>query len=101
MMPLVTIRGDWFGCFRHSRTRTRSNSRSFFPTIPPMEPGFKRSRSTSATNYEVGYELFSINGKTLGAGEPIRVKQGERVLPPASESRFLRRDIPRWSDACQ
>ena len=30
--------------------------------------------------YEVGYELFSINGKTLGAGEPIRVKQGERVL---------------------
>ena len=24
--------------------------------------------------------MFSINGKTLGAGEPIRVKQGERVL---------------------
>jgi FtsP/CotA-like multicopper oxidase with cupredoxin domain len=30
--------------------------------------------------YEVGYELFSINGKQLGHGEPIRVKQGERVL---------------------
>lgn len=30
--------------------------------------------------YEVGYELFSINGKMLGHGEPIRVKQGERVL---------------------
>ena len=30
--------------------------------------------------YEVGYELFSINGKMLGAGEPIRVKEGERVL---------------------
>ena len=31
--------------------------------------------------YEVGYELFSINGKTLGAGRTrIRVKQGERVL---------------------
>jgi FtsP/CotA-like multicopper oxidase with cupredoxin domain len=30
--------------------------------------------------YEVGYELFSINGKMLGAGEPVRVKQGERVL---------------------
>ena len=28
----------------------------------------------------MGYELFSINGKSLGAGEPIRVKQGERVL---------------------
>jgi FtsP/CotA-like multicopper oxidase with cupredoxin domain len=30
--------------------------------------------------YEVGYELFAINGKMLGAGEPIRVKLGERVL---------------------
>jgi FtsP/CotA-like multicopper oxidase with cupredoxin domain len=30
--------------------------------------------------FEVGYELFSINGKMLGNGEPIRVKLGERVL---------------------
>ncbi|WP_426434170.1 multicopper oxidase family protein [Bradyrhizobium genosp. P] len=30
--------------------------------------------------YEVGYELFSINGKMLGHGEPIRVTQGERML---------------------
>jgi len=30
--------------------------------------------------YEVGYSLFSINGRMLGHGEPIRVKHGERVL---------------------
>jgi FtsP/CotA-like multicopper oxidase with cupredoxin domain len=30
--------------------------------------------------YEVGYDAFSINGKMLGHGEPIRVKAGERVL---------------------
>jgi FtsP/CotA-like multicopper oxidase with cupredoxin domain len=30
--------------------------------------------------YEVGYNLFSINGRVLGKGEPIRVKAGERVL---------------------
>ena len=30
--------------------------------------------------YEVDYELFSINGRMLGHGDPIRVKQGERVL---------------------
>ena len=30
--------------------------------------------------YELGYELFGINGKMLGHGDPIRVKQGERVL---------------------
>lgn len=30
--------------------------------------------------FEVSYDLFSINGKMLGHGDPIRVKQGERVL---------------------
>ncbi|HXJ80347.1 MAG TPA: multicopper oxidase domain-containing protein [Candidatus Methylomirabilis sp.] len=30
--------------------------------------------------YEVGYGRFSINGRMLGHGEPIRVKAGERVL---------------------
>ncbi len=30
--------------------------------------------------FEVGYESFSINGRMLGHGEPIRVKSGERVL---------------------
>jgi len=30
--------------------------------------------------FEVGYELFSINGRMLGHGEPIQVKEGERVL---------------------
>lgn len=33
-----------------------------------------------AKGFEVGYDLFSINGKMLGHGEPIRVKRGERVL---------------------
>jgi FtsP/CotA-like multicopper oxidase with cupredoxin domain len=30
--------------------------------------------------FEVGYSLFSINGRMLGRGDPIRVKTGERVL---------------------
>jgi FtsP/CotA-like multicopper oxidase with cupredoxin domain len=30
--------------------------------------------------FEVGYSLFAINGKMLGHGEPVRVKQGERVM---------------------
>lgn len=30
--------------------------------------------------YEVGYGLFSINGRMLGHGDPIRVRHGERVL---------------------
>jgi FtsP/CotA-like multicopper oxidase with cupredoxin domain len=30
--------------------------------------------------YEVGYNAFTINGRMLGHGEPIRVKRGQRVL---------------------
>ena len=30
--------------------------------------------------YEVGYASFTINGRMLGHGEPVRVKRGERVL---------------------
>jgi FtsP/CotA-like multicopper oxidase with cupredoxin domain len=30
--------------------------------------------------YEVGYDFFSINGRMLGHGEPLSVRQGERVL---------------------
>jgi FtsP/CotA-like multicopper oxidase with cupredoxin domain len=30
--------------------------------------------------YEVGYGSFTINGRMLGRGEPVRVKRGERVL---------------------
>ncbi len=35
---------------------------------------------TRTKGYEVGYDLFSINGKMLGHHEPIRVRPGERVL---------------------
>jgi FtsP/CotA-like multicopper oxidase with cupredoxin domain len=30
--------------------------------------------------YEVGYDAFTINGRMLGHGDPIRVKRGQRVL---------------------
>jgi FtsP/CotA-like multicopper oxidase with cupredoxin domain len=30
--------------------------------------------------YEVGYDTFTINGRMLGHGDPIRVKEGDRVL---------------------
>jgi FtsP/CotA-like multicopper oxidase with cupredoxin domain len=44
--------------------------------------------------YEVAYTYFSINGRQLGHGEPIRVRAGERVLfhvlnASATENRSL------------
>ena len=53
----------------------------------PIKDAASRSGKTAdeeaqekTKGFEVGYELFGINGKMLGHGEPIRVKQGERVL---------------------
>ncbi len=63
-----------------------------------------RARSQSMTEaalkrglpagYELAYNFFSVNGRMLGEGEPIRVKTGERVLfhvlnASASEIRSL------------
>lgn len=44
--------------------------------------------------YELAYDAFAINGKSLGHGEPIRVKRGERVMlhvvnASATENRSL------------
>ena len=35
---------------------------------------------STPNGFEVGYKSFSINGKSLGHGEPIRVRRGERVM---------------------
>jgi len=37
-------------------------------------------RHPGPKGYEVGYDVFGINGRMLGHGEPIRVKAGERIL---------------------
>jgi FtsP/CotA-like multicopper oxidase with cupredoxin domain len=55
---------------------------------------YRAGAAEKANGLEVGYHRFSINDKALGYGEPIRVKQGERVLlhllnASATESRRI------------
>ncbi len=38
------------------------------------------NKETGPQGWEVGYRHFTINGKCLGYGEPIRVKEGQRIL---------------------
>ena len=69
------------------------------PGVPLKELegiGAKADEEAKGTpkGYEVGYALFSINGKMLGEAEPIRVRDGERVLfhvlnASATETRSL------------
>jgi len=45
------------------------------------EAAMRRSLSAGMPKgFEVAYRSFSINGRMLGAGEPIRVRRGERVM---------------------
>jgi len=37
-------------------------------------------RDEKPNGWEIGYQRFTINGKCLGFGDPIRVKEGQRVL---------------------
>ncbi len=53
--------------------------------VPSLKERGERAMNASlgkgaAHGFEVGYGSFTINGRVLGHGEPIRVKRGERVL---------------------
>ena len=48
--------------------------------LQDMGKAADEAAAVKTRGFEVGYDLFAINGKMLGHGEPIRVKQGERVL---------------------
>jgi FtsP/CotA-like multicopper oxidase with cupredoxin domain len=44
------------------------------------QPERPKVLDTNPSGLEVGYQMFSINNKAMGAGEPIRVRQGQKVL---------------------
>ena len=68
-------------------------------TIPELEASQKAAmldalKAGRQQGYEPAYNFFAINGRTLGQGEPIRVKAGERVL-----FHVLNASASKWSDA--
>jgi len=51
--------------------------------LPPDVKAKKEAAEKAETKpngWEIGYQRFTINGKCLGFGDPIRVKEGQRVL---------------------
>ena len=46
--------------------------------LPPPPPGV--TKDPKPNGWEIGYQRFTINGKCLGHGDPIRVKEKQRVL---------------------
>jgi FtsP/CotA-like multicopper oxidase with cupredoxin domain len=47
---------------------------------PAAKPAPPAKQDEKPNGWEIGYQRFTINGKCLGFGEPVRVKQGQRVL---------------------
>ena len=48
------------------------------PGMGTAPPDLKKDPTPNG--WEIGYQRFTINGKVMGYGEPVRVKQGQRVL---------------------
>src|SRR6185312_7113333 len=48
------------------------------PTLP--QPEKPKVLDTRPNGWEIGAYIYSINDKALGAGEPIRVKNGDRIF---------------------
>ena len=51
-----------------------------FYTHDEDEAGMGDMAPDPNNGWEVGYQRFTINGKSLGHGEPIKVRHGERVM---------------------
>jgi FtsP/CotA-like multicopper oxidase with cupredoxin domain len=50
--------------------------------VTPAEKARKeeQDKNSPPNGWEIGYQRFTINGKALGYGEPVRVKEGQRIL---------------------
>ncbi|RTL55540.1 MAG: copper oxidase [Sphingobacteriales bacterium] len=50
------------------------------PNLAAIQEKAEKESLIKTKGYEVGYNIFTINGRQFGHGDPIRVKEGERVL---------------------
>jgi len=50
------------------------------PELKAMQDKAEKDSPIKTKGYEVGYKVFTVNGRRLGHGKPIGVKYGERIL---------------------
>ena len=50
------------------------------PEDPALEAEVKADKTQKSNGWEIGYRTFTMNGRCLGYGDPIRAKEGERVM---------------------
>ena len=76
-------RGSYSGQFGFLYIEPKSEpgayDREVFLALREWEP-FMTTGMDDAASLDAAYRLFSVNGRALGHGEPVRVKAGERVM---------------------
>jgi FtsP/CotA-like multicopper oxidase with cupredoxin domain len=70
---------DWEPFFTHMAEQEAMEDDEG-PGVRPPEPERPGLPDRRPNGLEVSSQIYSINDKSLGAGEPIRVRQGSRVL---------------------
>ena len=73
-------RGTYTGQFGMFIVEPSSDLGRYDLEVPLVLHGWDPSWEEDQGSMDVAYKLFSMNGKLLGAGEPVRVREGQRVL---------------------
>ena len=73
-------RGTYSGQFGMFIVESASDPGRYDLEVPLVLHGWDPFFEEDQGSLDVAYRLFSINGKLLGAGEPVRVREGQRVL---------------------
>jgi FtsP/CotA-like multicopper oxidase with cupredoxin domain len=72
-------KATYTGLFGLFVVEPRQNPGGYDQDVPVLLHEWLPYMSAEAAG-DVAYRLYSINGKMLGAGEPVRVRRGQRVL---------------------
>ena len=76
----ATYTGQFGFFYIDPRSEPGDYDQEVFLALKEWEPYMSSGGEGGDDSLDVAYELFSINGHALGHGEPIRVKEGQRVL---------------------
>lgn len=75
----ATYTGQFGFFYIQPRNEPGDYDAEFFLALKEWDP-FWTTQMGNGDSLDVGYQRFSINDRSLGYGEPLRVKQGQRVM---------------------
>lgn len=75
----ATYTGQFGFFYIQPRSEPGDYDAEFFLALKEWDP-FWTTQMGNGDSLDVGYKRFSINDRSLGFGEPLRVKQGQRIM---------------------